>query len=1553
MSPSSSSTTSSRPSSSILGSIRGPFRTLQPRASTSSSSNRPRSATTDLASLGDGWAFNRTLSTSSSLVPPPRTSSLAHLSHSSLGNGVGIPNGRLLSRGHRNNNNPLSTRPTTTSSLELDAGFQHSIQRASDALNASRQNRVAAELRGRTRSAHFVEQEVRGHERGGTERESYERYLEQGPTRQLRKARSVDLLSPRHEHHHQHHAQHARTPTENNVQSLHSLLPAYLPVPTEPPSKFSASTGNSRLDDDDDFKDDPDSSRDSSNNHAGRARAKTLSHMHSLRELLRKTPSKLSLRKKPSLASLFTSAAPPPSSASSSSQSTSQQHPAPKKKPSHLSRIPTRATTASSTPSPVSESSSKRSFIRTALHRHVLSDSTTSNSSSYDPRSSSEGGRSFEDTSSGGGRGARRWVGKLGRAVTGGRKQAQVQPSPVIVRLAEKVPAANMSQRVPSRIPIATVFADSTNHIRQQPQQAPRPRPRAVYSPTAADLSPPPPPAHAALGGDELNLPSRARPVHRKAVPPVARTRPLSLVGVVPQPLFPSKRASIPAPPATTLLPAAELRPRPLPPLSLILRPTSLTPTTASDSSSSSEDTSRTPPSPSPLSNDHRRSFRSPSPARFRDLLPSPCASSSPDKTPAGLPAPSVSPKSVVARVSPKKLAMGPEQIIEMEASHLGPDTGVFQQVCGATSDLADLLSALDDHSTSYDPALITSGQQDLSRSLRQYLPVVPRVESVESLRSTVSDVPDDLRLLIQSVEDQIDEVEFLGPPLDPEDEEEEEEERYFGEDEVLQELERTEMEDDEEEDETSGSFEGHVSTAAMALRSMLDGPGPGEKEPRYTRPLSVVSRQVVQEEEDDEDERPSRFRDSVQEYLAMERPTVGDKMMDNMDISVSLASLVAAHSPPPSPIQARPPPPQRHPSDSSTGTCSIMGSPTPANGPRRAIARYSADPRSAPAPPPPVESRPSDRPPSYESDHSNSRSSEEVERDEDHTNFSISSVNSSPCAGPKRRVPMLTRNNPMPTAGFRFPPAKPRAGWEKKDEQQQQPKKESTSPFKKVFSPLEQFRNKTQRRIDDDEAEVEQAASPSSSPRFVRPLQPPRLGVAIARPRPLSSEAEGLIPPDTPPPSSPSHSDRSSMSSLSSFRHVQVDPTPAPPVPHRASKGHSRQISRASSLLQDTILEESPEKPGPMTELAPPLKLAPPLETILEPLSPGVPFDVVADEDEEDEDDQEEFPLRADMPRAFNLTFTSGPTEEKVDPYDLRDEADVYSGGLGIEDEDTSRVLRSFVHYAYEAEVEVKRSQARWPDTEASLEAMAYFDIPKNWHEMLQFLFDSQNRFVSIVPVAPPSTTRAFYLSPDDSQHSISRFASQEFLPLDFPSSPPTPDLSPNLTPSPDDESIPSPPSPPSPTPAPVPVPKRRLPLGAKPLNRQLVLAQSTSSPSKAPSDALSPFTALPPKLTGKLRGLRAKLSPSPKKKTVDTAFLGEGVEAKMMRRRKTEWDASLRKLEGVGHAREQRSDDESDQTGVVEAAGEGAFRSFIKTPKLSTSRPRVRRKPALTHLR
>lgn len=76
------------------------------------------------------------------------------------------------------------------------------------------------------------------------------------------------------------------------------------------------------------------------------------------------------------------------------------------------------------------------------------------------------------------------------------------------------------------------------------------------------------------------------------------------------------------------------------------------------------------------------------------------------------------------------------------------------------------------------------------------------------------------------------------------------------------------------------------------------------------------------------------------------------------------------------------------------------------------------------------------------------------------------------------------------------------------------------------------------------------------------------------------------------------------------------------------------------------------------------------------------------------------------------------------------------------------------------------------------------------------------------------------------------------------------------------------------------------------------------------AGDNAVSPFTALPPRLT-----LR-----KPAVSACNTDFLG----SKVTRRRQGQLDAAVRRLEGVGAPEEQRSGGETDDTDVLEAEGE-----------------------------
>ena len=207
--------------------------------------------------------------------------------------------------------------------------------------------------------------------------------------------------------------------------------------------------------------------------------------------------------------------------------------------------------------------------------------------------------------------------------------------------------------------------------------------------------------------------------------------------------------------------------------------------------------------------------------------------------------------------------------------------------------------------------------------------------------------------------------------------------------------------------------------------------------------------------------------------------------------------------------------------------------------------------------------------------------------------------------------------------------------------------------------------------------------------------------------------------------------------------------------------------------------------------------------------------------------------------------------------------------------------------------------------------------------HDILQFLLSSQSRFRSSfiamtgeIPIQPSSLPG----SPTSPRQLRQRVKAASSPALSSPASPPRRAA---LALSP----------PPSPTPLPSKMVLRpRVPLAPKAalVNRAVQqLSQSTSSPSKAPVDELSPFTALPPKL-GLRNRLRAKLTSPVKKKAgglgggkMDVERLGMGTGTVISVRRAGQFDASLRKLEGTGAAGEQRSDEED--TGVIELEGRG----------------------------
>lgn len=198
---------------------------------------------------------------------------------------------------------------------------------------------------------------------------------------------------------------------------------------------------------------------------------------------------------------------------------------------------------------------------------------------------------------------------------------------------------------------------------------------------------------------------------------------------------------------------------------------------------------------------------------------------------------------------------------------------------------------------------------------------------------------------------------------------------------------------------------------------------------------------------------------------------------MDRMDIEVSLTSLVGACSPPPSPEESRPATrsttlAQQHIRAESSGSVSMMSVTSPCPAPknlRTSMVRYSQDHNR-------IQSRRPASAQSYSSNESDfDRSTSPVQdltssslaQSSRSTNLSISSLNSSPCPGPRqRRVPMLTRN-PPPLPHFRFPApkaAKP-APWTKTSTTPEKGVAKGDSPFKKAFNPLEQFKIKSQKK--------------------------------------------------------------------------------------------------------------------------------------------------------------------------------------------------------------------------------------------------------------------------------------------------------------------------------------------------------------------------------------------------------------------------------------------------------------------------------------------------------
>ncbi|GAA5883158.1 hypothetical protein JCM16303_006118 [Sporobolomyces ruberrimus] len=1305
------------------------------------------------------------------------------------------------------------------------------------------------------------------------------------------------------------------------------IRPDYLPVPTlEPTSKFSASSGDSVVDLGV-FSDKSPRLRDRAR---GINQASTNGFKNFGSKFKSKTPSKLNLRKKPSLAAIFRDV-------DRVEEAENQKPPERPISTSRFRNLSHRASESVSSSAPSADSDSKkRESSRLGFFRSALRDSTgsrprststvspsiisnpVSNSSSSDKRVSSTTGSSESSST----KRERKvgWVTKLGRTIRGKNVAAkraifeddenedQRGPAP-IVQTAEKVKVGSPSPqadstRPPSRIPVTSLFGEKTH-------QAAPPRPRR--------------PSRELVSSDDTTfyghrvpnlvrvaeqiqdsgaiLPSSAPRVRAKASVPANKYRPAQPSDLA-QPTFESIQPRL-APRSSTvtpfanlgLLPAAEI----VPSTSLPTRKLTLDtfekeqarqahgaqtlPRLLSYSPSTSDDA---PSSPS-------RSFRSPSPARFRDLIPSGTASS-PEKNAKGLPVPldDLNPKSVHSAESPtrRRAALGPEQIICMTdarersgksiLSHSLPVplslnfstmTGPISQVRGATTDLADLLSGLED-TQDYDRSrsfTITTPLRSIREPEVPPLPVafrqpLPHFESIESLRSTVSDVPDDLKDLINTVDDHISEVDIPSFVIEGYSMEG----RGFADEHFDSCSSSSESDSDSSQDEhfapafatdpqflsvheqhtnngfttsdcatsttgfdlTVSSFEGHVSTAANVLRDMLEGGLPHLSSGRSLSEISDLPVEETDDETESEEEEgddQNSLRDSVREALDVARPSAGDRMFDHVDSNVSLSALVDP-SLPPSPV-AHPVRSKlsavsfsanhfRHESlvsssegsTESTGLSLVHSSPTPNTGlgrPHRlSPARYSQDQRylnhQARSSSGDLSSISSER-----ESRSNHHANSSIARSSRSTNLSITPVSSSPCPVPRnRRIPMLTHSRPPPLQpSFRFP---------KHDDHLATIKSRNVDALAGVGTVFV---------LGDS------------------PGTPPEMEMADDVPLRLSKS------------STPPRLVNRSKQCNESFDHDESDRVATPPEPINVS------------------MPRDPRLDGRF-----------PLSPVLEkPSSPAY----------------------SEPARRESVDERSDGSWDGYD--DVLDSEEDYD--FAAQDPETTR---KYVHLSYEAETEVRRSQTIWPDTDRSREAVAAFDAPKTYHAILNFLFSSQNRFPnpphlsrlsSFVPVAfadpptPPSPVSPVspIRIPSPLQHSTDFYLA---------STPPSPEAQPSI-PTPQLDEVPLKSS--------TTQPLRKV-LGNKSVNT--ALSRSTSEPIK--EDALSPFTALPPRLGSKLRGIRAKTSPV--KKKVDTTFLGDAAS----RRRQAQFNAAARRLEGTGFPSEQRSDEDTDDTGVLEAKGE-----------------------------
>ncbi|KAK4047094.1 hypothetical protein OIV83_005657 [Microbotryomycetes sp. JL201] len=812
------------------------------------------------------------------------------------------------------------------------------------------------------------------------------------------------------------------------------------------------------------------------------------------------------------------------------------------------------------------------------------------------------------------------------------------------------------------------------------------------------------------------------------------------------------------------------------------------------------------PKPPSPDTRD--RTFEPHSPGRFRDLIASASACSSPEKTSSGLPLPNTSPRSSyddpISEPSPKKRALGPEQIIGMEeawlTSHHETDWIVEQK--RATTDLAALLSGLEE-------------TEDISRRVddKSIQSVAPQV----SVDSIVSDVPQDLHQLILAVSDHLSEYSVTTEAFD-----------QYGQRVTFS---RQDDTDSSMSDDSEGNGEPPLSLQAYARQqhgnagvspsgTLSTGPEsphsppgslPNECDVSTAGSFAGVATDAVSAaaalrrmiESDDTAECDSR--DSAMSVLQMGRPTLGEKMLDEVDFAVSLASLVPDYSPalpthtttPDLPVSVRREMHQDMTTSSSEGWSQAGREspvPLPVRLPRGSLVRYSqivsgptlpvaleatldsiaADPKATAGPKQTVTSNGSG---------SGSQS----------TNLSISSLPFSPC-----------------NEDFSVPWAK--RGWWMR------------------FKP----------------EDVQPARTNHKAP------------VAGVGPSPRSRQR-----------SSSKGSSKSLESSPRSLRQIPLQPSSGIINHLPGHIGHSRQVSVASSISQSVIVEDEEENEFSKAEASVPSEMVFDLQSEF-----GVP------------------PVAQTSTVGLDLGASHRGSALKID--DTVDQLlDELHRIMDVEEAQVHRVLRNWTQFDSDARDEIRASHWKWPDTEWSREALAHFLIPTRVRDILLFILDSQTRFRSCVPPRPHASSilglRSPPIYPDHALSPATPFVSDTSMQTDY-------------------AVIDKPVSP------------VRYSKPSKPVNRRILATNSINASES--TKGFSPFTALPPKLSirKKLRSSslvlvdnsvpRKTVSPSKRKSGVDTSFLGDSVVSK---RRKDQFDAARRKLDGVGTASEQQSEEDT----------------------------------------